>query len=220
MHFNFLTLFPQKINSYFGEGLQKKALDSGVFSYRTVFLREFGDKWGRVDDTVYGGGPGMLLRVEPIHRALDSIQDKKGTVVLLSPTGQEFTQRISEKLSSHSILTFISGYYEGIDHRVTEHLVDMELCIGKYVLSSGDLPALCVADSVLRLLPGFLGGGSSSIQDESFSEDNVLDYPQYTKPSIYNGWTVPEVLLNGNHGEIKKWKEEHRKSPSTADKRI
>ena len=220
MLFNFITLFPSKIDAYFAEGLQKKALDTHVFSYNTVLLREFGDKWGRVDDTVYGGGPGMLLRVEPIHKALESISEKKGTVILLSPTGQEFSQKIAEKLSILPILTFISGYYEGIDHRVTEHLVDIELCIGKYVLSSGDLPALCVADSILRLLPGFMGGGKCSIQDESFSEDNLLDYPQYTKPAIYNGWQVPEVLLNGNHGEIKKWKEKHRKSPPPVEKRI
>lgn len=220
MHFNFITLFPSKIDAYFSEGLQKKALDSGIFSYNTVLLREFGDKWGRVDDTVYGGGPGMLLRVEPIHRALESISVTKGTVILLTPTGEEFSQRTAEKLSKLPKVTFISGYYEGIDHRVTEHLVDIELCIGKYVLSSGDLPALCVADSVLRLLPGFMGGGSCSIQDESFSEDNILDYPQYTKPANYNGWTVPEVLMNGNHGEIKKWKETHRKSPPTVEKRI
>ena len=214
MHFNFVTLFPTKISAYFEEGLQQRALEKGILTYKTIQLRDFGDKWGRVDDTVYGGGPGMLLKVEPIEKALQTIPDR-GKVILLSPSGSLFTQKKAEELSKHPILTFISGYYEGIDHRVTEHLVDVELSIGKYVISSGDLAALCISDSVLRLIPGFMGGGEESLKDESHSIEDKLDYPQYTKPASYKGWDVPEVLLNGHHGEIKKWKETHRKSPSS-----
>ncbi len=214
MHFNFITLFPSKISSYFEEGLQKKAVEKGILTYHTIQLRDFGDKWGRVDDTVYGGGPGMLLKVEPIEKALLTLSDR-GKVILLSPSGSLFTQKKAEELSRIPIITFISGYYEGVDHRVTEHLVDVELSIGKYVISSGDLAALCISDSVLRLIPGFMGGGEESLRDESHSVEDILDYPQYTKPSSYKGWDVPEVLLNGHHGEIKKWKENHRKSPSS-----
>jgi tRNA (guanine37-N1)-methyltransferase len=214
VHFNFVTLFPTKISAYFEEGLQQRALEKGILTYKTIQLRDFGDKWGRVDDTVYGGGPGMLLKVEPIEKALQTIPDR-GKVILLSPSGSLFTQKKAEELSKLPILTFISGYYEGIDHRVTEHLVDVELSIGKYVISSGDLAALCISDSVLRLIPGFMGGGEESLKDESHSIEDKLDYPQYTKPASYKGWDVPEVLLNGHHGEIKKWKETHRKSPSS-----
>jgi tRNA (guanine37-N1)-methyltransferase len=215
MHYNFLTLFPQKIESYFQEGLQSRAIEKKILTISTVDFRKFGDKWGRVDDTVYGGGPGMLLKVEPIEKALETLGDHRGYVILLSPSGTLFSQKKAEELSTKSVLTFISGYYEGVDHRVTEHLIDAELSIGKYVISSGDLAALCISDSVLRLLPGFMSGGEESLKDESHTLEDVLDYPQYTKPANYNGWEVPSVLLNGNHGEIKKWKEIHRKSPSS-----
>ena len=219
MHYNFLTLFPQKIESYFQEGLQSRAIEKKILTISTVDFRKFGDKWGRVDDTVYGGGPGMLLKVEPIEKALETLGDHRGYVILLSPSGTLFSQKKAEELSTKSVLTFISGYYEGVDHRVTEHLIDAELSIGKYVISSGDLAALCISDSVLRLLPGFMSGGEESLKDESHTLEDVLDYPQYTKPANYNGWEVPSVLLNGNHGEIKKWKEIHRKSPSSECKK-
>jgi len=215
MLFNFITLFPSKISSYFQDGLQKKALEKEILNLNIINLRDFGDKWGRVDDTVYGGGPGMLLKIEPIEKALDTLGQSRGTVILLSPSGQLFNQQKAVELSNLNSITFISGYYEGVDHRVTEHLVDIELSIGKYVISSGDLAALCIADSVLRLIPGFMGGGEASLKDESFSIEDVLDYPQFTKPSSYRGWDVPEVLLNGHHGEIKKWKEINRKNPSS-----
>ncbi len=195
--------------------MQSRAIEKKILTITTVDFRRFGDKWGRVDDTVYGGGPGMLLKVEPIEKALETLGDRRGFVVLLSPSGPLFTQKKAEELSKKPILTFISGYYEGVDHRVTEHLIDAELSIGKYVISSGDLAALCISDSVLRLIPGFMGGGEESLRDESHTLEDVLDYPQYTKPATYKGWDVPSVLLNGNHGEIKKWKEIHRKSPSS-----
>ncbi|MBP9885912.1 MAG: tRNA (guanosine(37)-N1)-methyltransferase TrmD [Leptospiraceae bacterium] len=213
MQINFITLFPNKILSYFSEGLPKKAIDKGVFQINIVNLRDFSsDKFGRVDDTVYGGGPGMLLKVEPIHKALISLGDKKGTVCMMSPSGIPYSQKMATDFATQkSNLTFISGYYEGIDHRVTEHLVDVELSIGNYVLSSGDLPSLCVSDSVIRLLPGFMGDSYGSLVDESHNREGQLEYPQYTKPQNYNEWLVPDVLISGNHSEISKWKEKNRK---------
>lgn len=213
MQINFITLFPQKIQSYFQEGLPAKAIEKGVFQIKIIHLRDFSsDKFGRVDDTVYGGGPGMLLKVEPIHKALLSLGEEKGRVCLMSPSGTPFTQQIANDFANKKEnLTFISGYYEGIDHRVTEHLVDIELSLGNYVLSSGDLPSLCVSDSVIRLLPGFMGASYGSLVDESHNKEGQLEYPQYTKPQNYNNWLVPEVLISGNHLEIAKWKEKNRK---------
>jgi len=176
-------------------------------------LRDFSnDKFGRVDDTVYGGGPGMLLKVEPIHKALLSLGENKGIVCLMSPSGIPYSQKKAvEFAEKKENITFISGYYEGVDHRVTEQLVDVELSLGNYVLSSGDLPSLCVSDSVIRLLPGFMGDAYGSLVDESHNKEGQLEYPQYTKPQNYNEWIVPDVLMSGNHSEISKWKEKNRK---------
>ena len=213
MQINFITLFPNKILSYFSEGLPKKAIDKGVFQINIVNLRDFSsDKFGRVDDTVYGGGPGMLLKVEPIHKALISLGDKKGTVCMMSPSGIPYSQKMATDFATQkSNLTFISGYYEGIDHRVTEHLVDVELSIGNYVLSSGRFAITLCSDSVIRLLPGFMGDSYGSLVDESHNREGQLEYPQYTKPQNYNEWLVPDVLISGNHSEISKWKEKNRK---------
>ncbi len=214
MRFNFITLFPNKILSYFKEGLQEKALSKGILDLHVINLRDFANnKHGKVDDTVYGGGAGMLLKVEPFHLALNSLGDKKGFVILTSPSGYPFSQTIGKALAKKEVITFLSGYYEGVDHRVSEFLVDAELSLGNYVLSSGDLASLCISDAVLRLVPGFLGDYQNSLEEESHNEEGVLEYPQYTKPAEYNGWKVPEVLLGGHHGEIQKWRETNRKKP-------
>ncbi|TGL59423.1 tRNA (guanosine(37)-N1)-methyltransferase TrmD [Leptospira sarikeiensis] len=212
MKFNFITLFPSKIQSYFSEGLQEKAIQKGVFSVNIVHLRDFSNnKHLKVDDTPYGGGPGMLLKVEPIDLALKSLGEDRGLVILTTPSGIPFDQSVAEKLSkSEKPLTFISGYYEGVDHRVTEHLVDIELSLGNYVISAGDLASLCITDAVSRLLPGFLGD-QGSLNEESHNEKDILEYPQYTKPSEYNGWKVPEILLGGNHAAIESWRNANRK---------
>lgn len=204
---NFISLFPERIYAYFREGLPKKAIENGICDIEVVYLRDFSlDKYKRVDDEVYGGGPGMLLKIEPIDRALKYLDEKKGYVCLMSASGRIYNQKIAnELLEMGKNITFISGYYEGIDYRVTQHLVDLELSLGEFVMSSGDLAALCIADSIIRLLPGFMGK-SLSLEDESHNEKGVLEYPQYTRPSEYNGWKVPEVLLSGNHKEIEKWK--------------
>jgi len=212
---NYITLFPERIESYFQYGLPKKAIENKVFEIQVLDLRKFSsDKFGRVDDTVYGGGPGMLLKVEPIHKALESLGEDKGTVCMMTPSGETFTQMHAVQFAeAKKNLTLISGYYEGIDYRVNQFLIDRELSLGNYVISSGDLASLCVSDAIVRLLPGFMGGGLISLSDESHNELNLLEYPQYTKPSEYNGWKVPEVLLSGNHAEISKWKEKNRIQP-------
>ncbi len=212
MKFNFITLFPSKIESYFSEGLQEKAIRNGIFSIGIVHLRDFSNnKHLKVDDTPYGGGPGMLLKVEPIDLALKSLGEEKGLVILTTPSGIPFDQKVAEKLAKvQTPITLISGYYEGVDHRVTEHLVDIELSLGNYVISAGDLASLCITDAVSRLLPGFLGD-RESLEEESHNERDVLEYPQYTKPSEYNGWKVPDILLGGNHAAIESWRKTNRK---------
>jgi tRNA (guanine37-N1)-methyltransferase len=213
IQFNFLTLFPNKILSYFQEGLPAKAIENNILKINVLNIRDFSnDKWKRVDDTIYGGNPGMLLKVEPIHKALESLGENRGYVVYVSPSGKQFHQGLAKELNeSKQIFTFISGYYEGIDHRIVEHLVDVELSLGNYVISSGDLASLCISDAILRLNPGFMGGSETSLLDESHNRVGVLEYPQYTRPADYNGWKVPDVLLNGNHREIELWKENNRK---------
>lgn len=153
----------------------------------------------------------MLLQVGPIYRALESLGEEKGHVILLSPSGELFNQKLAKEIyEQHKTITFISGYYEGVDHRVTEHLIDREVGIGNYVISSGDLAALVVADCLSRLVPGFLGK-EESLAEESHNEIEELEYPQYTKPYDFMGWTVPDVLLGGHHEEIRKWREKMRK---------
>ncbi|TGL14372.1 tRNA (guanosine(37)-N1)-methyltransferase TrmD [Leptospira meyeri] len=213
MKFNFITLFPEKITSYFDTGIPGKAVKQGVVEVSTVHLRDFADnKHQKVDDTIYGGGPGMLLQVGPIYRALESLGENKGKVILLSPSGELFNQTLAREIyESSETLTFISGYYEGVDHRVTEHLIDREVAIGNYVISSGDLAALVVADCISRFVPGFLGK-EESLLEESHNETEELEYPQYTKPYDFMGWTVPDVLLGGHHEEIRKWRQKNRKT--------
>lgn len=214
--FNFVTLFPERIHSYFNTSLLAKAIEREIVKINTVQLREFADnKHNRVDDTIYGGGPGMLLQVGPVYRALESLGEDKGHVILLSPSGDVFDQKMAETLySNHKKISFISGYYEGVDHRVSEYLVDQELALGNYVISSGDLAAICVADCISRLVPGFLGA-YSSLEEESHNQDDVLEYPQYTKPREFMGWKVPDVLVEGNHKEIERWREANRKTRNT-----
>lgn len=213
LRFNFITLFPDKIESYFSTGIPGKARTNQVIEVNTIQLRDFaGNKHNKVDDTIYGGGPGMLIQVGPVYRALESLGDKKGLVILLSPSGELFDQQLAMELACASdSITFISGYYEGVDHRVTEHLIDREVAIGNYVISSGDLASLVVADSISRLVPGFLGK-EASLAEESHNAEEELEYPQYTKPFEFMGWTVPEILVNGNHEEIRKWRQKNRKT--------
>ncbi len=215
MRFNFITLFPAKIEAYFADGILGKAREKGLLETHILHLRDFAEnKHNKVDDTIYGGGPGMLLQVGPIYRALESLGDQKGMVVLLSPSGELFQQKMAQQwVQKQSTFTFISGYYEGVDHRVALHLVDTEVALGNYVISSGDLGSLVLADCLSRLEPGVLGK-EESLSEESHNEEGSLEYPQFTKPADFLGWKVPEILLNGHHEEIRKWRELNRKQRS------
>jgi len=164
------------------------------------------DRHRTVDDAPYGGGPGMVMKIEPIDLALSEIRSPASKVILLTPQGRKFSDSIARELAKECDLIFLCGHYEGIDQRVADHLVDDEISIGDYVLTSGVLPALVVTDAVVRLIPGVLGDEESAQQD-SFS-DVILDHPHYTRPAEYKGWKVPEILLGGNHAAIEKWRSE------------
>ncbi|MDK2819363.1 MAG: tRNA (guanosine(37)-N1)-methyltransferase TrmD [Mycoplasmataceae bacterium] len=207
MKLNFLTIFPKYYEAFKTESIVSKALEKKLIDIEIVDFRFFSNnKHKKVDDEIYGGGPGMLLMVEPIDNALNSLNEK-GTVILLSPQGKTFTQEIALELSLKKTLTFISGRYEGFDERV-RNLVDCEISIGDYVLTGGELPSMVIADSIIRLIPNVIK--DSSHQNDSF-QNNLLDFPQYTRPREYKGMNVPEVLLSGNHQKIDEWRSEKQK---------
>jgi tRNA (guanine37-N1)-methyltransferase len=190
----------------FGASIIKRAESKGLIEVEVHDLRKWGEGTRRnVDDRPYSGGPGMILRVDIIDAALKDLRTKKSKVVLLDATGQRYTQQKAQELSKSDHLILIAGHYEGVDHRVHEHLVDEVVSIGDYVLTGGEIPAMVIVDSVIRLIPGVLGKDESSM-DESHKEPGYLEYPQYTRPEEYKGWKVPEILLSGNHAEIAKWR--------------
>lgn len=183
----------------------KRAQDKGLAELEAVDLRQWAvDKHRTTDDTPYGGGPGMVMKVEPIYRALEELRTPETKVILMTPQGRSFRQRIAEEYREVSHIIMICGHYEGVDQRVADHLVDDEISIGDYVLTNGALAALVVTDAIVRLIPGVLGDAGSAVQD-SFST-GMLDYPHYTRPEVFNGWGVPDVLMSGNHAAIEKWR--------------
>ena len=187
------------------ESIIMRARKKGLLDLQIHQLRDWThDRHKTVDDKPFGGGPGMLMKVEPLFEAVESLQRAETKVILLSPSGRKFSQAIARELSQEKDLLLVTGHYEGFDERVREALADDELSIGDYVLTNGALPAMVVIDAVARLLPGVLGDDDSS-RDESFST-GMLEYPQYTRPAEFRGMKVPEVLLNGNHAEIEKWR--------------
>lgn len=216
MQIDILTLFPEMFEGPFGTSMLKKAQDDDLVEINIHNLRDWAtDKHKTVDDRPYGGGPGMILMIKPIDRALkelkSNVKGQKSKVVLLSAKGKTYNQQKAQDLSELEHLILIAGHYEGVDERVAQHLVDEEISIGNYVLTGGEIPAMVVVDSVVRLIPGVLK--PESLKEESFkpTADNrqlttEVEYPQYTRPEEYNGWKVPEVLLSGNHKEIEKWK--------------
>ena len=208
MIFHIVTIFPEFFRGPFEHGVLGKAVEAGVVELRIHNLRDWtSDRHKTVDDRPFGGGEGMVLKAEPLFLALESIWPQRTPeqkVILLSAQGRLFRQSVARELSQLDEVLLICGRYEGVDERVAEHLVDDELSIGDYVLSGGELAAAVIVDSVARLLPGVLGNEASSIQ-ESFSE-GILDCPHWTRPAEFRGWKVPEVLLNGNHEEIRKWR--------------
>ena len=215
MRIDILTLFPQMFDSPFGVGIFKRAIDQNLVRVNIHNIRDYThDKHHTVDDYPYGGGAGMVLKPEPIFEAVELIksgihseqEDGVLPIILLTPQGRPFSQQIAHELSKYSNLILICGRYEGVDERVCEHLVTDEISIGDYVLSGGELAAMVVVDAVVRLLPGVLGSEVSS-WDESHTT-GLLEYPQYTRPAVYREWSVPEVLLSGNHAQVAKWRRE------------
>ena len=213
MHIDILTLFPEMFQGPFNFSILKRAIDHRLVSINIHNIRDYThDKHHTADDYAYGGGAGMILKPEPIFEAVESIKSDikqeigELSVILLTPQGRLFSQQIAQELSAYSHLIFICGHYEGVDERVREHLVTDEISIGDYVLSGGELAAMVVVDAVVRLLPGVLGSEASLVDDSHVA--GLLEYPQYTRPVEYRGWSVPEVLLSGNHAQIAKWRRE------------
>jgi tRNA (guanine37-N1)-methyltransferase len=207
IRFDILTIFPEMFTSPCGCSLLKKAADRGLIAIHLHDIRNHAeDKHRMTDDAPYGGGGGMLMKVEPIDRALLSVPviEENVPVVLMTPQGRRFSQKMAEELSEYPQLIMICGHYEGVDERVRTHLVNREISIGDYVLTGGELSAMVIVDAVSRLVPGVLGNCESASTD-SFSM-GLLEYPHYTRPAEYRGWEVPEVLLNGNHREIEAWR--------------
>jgi tRNA (guanine37-N1)-methyltransferase len=207
MKIDVLTLFPAMFAGPLDESIIKRARDAGLLDLKIHNLRDYAhDRHKTVDDRPFGGGPGMLLKPEPIFEAVESLKRERTRVILISPSGRTFNQAIARELAQLDDLLMISGHYEGFDERVREQLADDELSIGDYVLTNGALPVMVIIDAVTRLLPGVLGDEESA-HEESFSH-GLLEYPQYTRPATFRGMPVPEILLSGNHAEIAKWRDE------------
>lgn len=211
--FTIITLFREALEPYLKTSMMWKATEKGLAEFDFVNLRDFGlGPHKSVDDTPYGGGDGMLLRCEPVFNAIESVRakDPGAKVILPTPVGEIWDQKMAQNFAetaenAHYII--LCPHYEGYDERILS-IVDYKISLGKYVLTGGELPALIIIDSVVRLIPGVLGGETSA-QIESFSDGDNLEYPQYTKPYDFRGMTVPDILLSGNHGEIAKWRAEH-----------
>jgi tRNA (guanine37-N1)-methyltransferase len=210
MKIDVLTLFPAMFAGPLDESIIMRARKSGLLELKIHQLRDWThDRHKTVDDRPFGGGPGMLMKPEPLFEAIESLKRAGTKVILLSPSGRKFDQSIAQELAKEKDLLLVTGHYEGFDERVRESLADDELSIGDYVLTNGALPAMVVVDAVTRLLPGVLGDDESS-HDESFSH-GLLEYPQYTRPAEFRGMKVPDVLVSGNHAEIEKWRQEQAK---------
>lgn len=210
MHIDILTLFPEMFTSVFNASILKKAQEKERFSYDLVDFRQYStNKHNKVDDYPYGGGAGMVLTPQPVFDAVDSLIENhshKPRIILMCPQGEPFTQTKAEELSKEEQLIFICGHYEGYDERIREHLVTDEISIGDYVLTGGELGAMVVVDSIVRLLPDVLGNDASATED-SFST-GLLEHPHYTRPAEFRGMKVPDVLLSGHHGKIEEWRKQ------------
>ncbi len=219
--FTIITLFQETLEPYLNASMMWKAKENGIAEFDFVNLRDFGlGPHKKVDDTIYGGGDGMLLRCEPVFAAIESIKEKDpdAIVYLPTPAGKIWEQKDAQALADKAIastdkplhIIILCPHYEGYDERILS-IVDEKFCLGKYVLTGGELPSLILIDSVVRLIPGVLGGENSAII-ESFSNGDNIEFPQYTKPYDFRGMTVPDILLSGNHGAVDKWREDHEKT--------
>ena len=209
MRIDILCLFPAMFESPLDQSIINRARERGLVDIVIHDIRDYThDKHHTVDDYPYGGGSGMVLKPEPIFEAAEAVKQQLGVsempIVLLTPQGRLFSQSIAQELALHHQLILICGHYEGLDERVCEHLVTDEISIGDYVLSGGELAAMVVVDAIVRLIPGVLGSQDSASNDSH--SNGLLEYPQYTRPQVYRGWSVPSVLLSGNHGEIAQWR--------------
>jgi tRNA (guanine37-N1)-methyltransferase len=208
MRIDVLTLFPEMFDGPLQASIMGRAIENGLVNVVLHNIRDYAeDKHHVVDDYAFGGGPGMVMKPEPLFAAVEAasgLDAAKGHVVLLTPQGRLLTQRIGEELSQRERLILVCGHYEGVDERVREHLVDDEISIGDYVLSGGELPALVVIEAVARRLPGVLGSETSLAEDSH--AQGLLEYPQYTRPAEFRSWTVPDVLLSGHHAQIAEWR--------------
>jgi len=212
MHFNILTIFPTIFDSYINESILKRAQKKKLISIKVHDFRKFAtNKHKTVDDKPYGGGPGMVLKVEPIYKCLKSIRrEKKSRVILLTPKGKTFNQKKARSLTKYDQLILIAGHYEGFDERIKKY-IDEEISIGNYVLTGGELPAMVVVDAVTRLLPGTLGNDNSP-KDETFTQgEKDIEYPHYTRPENFKSQRVPKILLSGNHKKIIEWRRNKRR---------
>lgn len=214
-----MTLFPEMFSGPFSESIIKRAIDKGLAEISVHNLRDWAiDKHKTVDGSPYGGGAGMVMRVDVVDRAVSYLKEKSGgkaKVILLDTKGNKFAQKMAEKFSFESHLILIAGHYEGLDHRIHEHIADEVVSIGEFVLTGGELPAMIMVDAVVRLLPGVLGN-PESLAEESYSSQSggEMEYPQYTRPEEYKGWRVPDVLLTGHHAQIEQWRKSSKKKPA------
>lgn len=216
LNFHVLTLFPEMIEGAFSSSITGRAKEKGILTLDCVNIRDFAEekRKGRVDDYSYGGGAGMIMQAEPVYRAcvsvLDRIAEQGGRrphVLYMSPAGSRFSQRMAEELSREDNLVFLCGHYEGIDQRVIDEVVTDEVSIGDFVMTGGELPALVMMDAISRMVPGVLSNEESA-GTESFMGDGLLEYPQYSRPELWRGHQVPEILLSGNHGAVDRWRRE------------
>lgn len=202
-----VTIFPKQVEAFLAEGIFRIARKQGI-AINVHDLRKWTtDKHKTVDDHPFGGGPGMVMKVEPFYQAVSELKKKNTTVILTSPRGKPFNQHVAKELAHRNHLILLCGHYEGVDERVREHLADMDISIGEYVLSGGELPALVVSDAVLRQIPGVLGN-PDSLTEESFETDTPLEYPQYTRPEVFRRWRVPDVLMSGDHKKVAQWRKQ------------
>jgi len=220
MRIDIVTLFPEICRAPLNESMMKRAQEKRIVDVQIHNLRDWTtDKHHIVDDAPFGGGQGMVMKPEPIFAAVEDLKQQTSIIqsniklqtpkiILMSPTGRRFDQQMAAELSQESHLIIICGHYEGVDHRVIEHLIDMEISIGDYILTNGAIAAVVFVDAIARLLPGALGHERSALDDSFSSEPPGLEGPQYTRPAEFRGWKVPEVLLSGNHAEIAKWRKE------------
>lgn len=205
LQIDIVTIFPRMLDSILGESILKRAQEAGLVRIRCVNLRDFATGAHlTTDDRPYGGGPGMVMKPEPVFKAVDALRRPESKVILMTPQGAPFKQATAMALSKEAHLIILCGHYEGVDERIREALADMEISIGDYVLTNGVISAAIVVDAVVRLLPGALGGEGAA-DDESFTT-GLLEYPQYTRPPVFRGMAIPEILTSGNHAEIAKWR--------------